>query len=312
MTAPDHGLLTRGPVRFMGILNVTPDSFSDGGEHDHHAAALEHGLRLRAQGADVVDVGGESTRPGADPVDPGTERARVVPVVRDLAQAGVPVSIDTMHAATAEAALDAGAVLVNDVSGGLADSAMVPLVAERGVPFIAMHWRGPSAVMQRMAWYEHVSVDVINELLRRVDSLLAAGVRPDRLVLDPGLGFSKRAEHNWSLMARIGALVGLGYPVLLGASRKRFLDEVPGVARGEEPAPPQPPPLDPQPPGSAHPTELPEKEARDMSGPRDVATAATSLLAAQQGVWAVRVHDVPASRVAVGVWERMRREDELP
>lgn len=303
---PDR-LLTPGPLRVMGVLNVTPDSFSDGGRHDDVDSAVAHGLRLVEHGADLVDVGGESTRPGADPVDATTEQARVLPVVEALAEAGVAVSIDTMHASTASAALDAGAVLVNDVSGGLGDPAMTPTVAERGVPFVAMHWRGPSAIMQRLARYDHVSTDVASELLRRVDELVAAGIHPTRIVLDPGIGFSKNAEHNWTLLSRLGAFVGLGHPVLLGASRKRFLDQVDGVAAApaQEDAPADGVTVDP-----ADPWEVPETSARHLSGPRDLATAATSLLAAQSGVWAVRVHDVLATRVAVGVWEQVRAAGE--
>src|SRR3954454_5898357 len=182
----------------MGVVNVTPDSFSDGGRWLDPGAAVQHGLDLRAQGADLVDVGGESTRPGAEPVPAEEELRRVLPVVRDLAAAGVVVSIDTMHAAVAEAVLEAGPRLVNDVSGGLADAGMADVVARARVPFVVMHWRGPSATMNSLAQYDDVVVDVRQELAARVEALTDAGVDPAQLVLDPGLGFAKNAEHNWA------------------------------------------------------------------------------------------------------------------
>ncbi|MDT3442822.1 dihydropteroate synthase, partial [Pseudofrankia sp. BMG5.37] len=212
----------------MGILNVTPDSFSDGGAYFDTAGAIDHGLALAADGADIVDVGGESTRPGALPVPTDEELARVLPVVRELACAGVLVSIDTMHAAVAQAALDAGARMVNDVSGGLADPMMAPTVAAAGVPYVAMHWRAPSREMNYHAVYEDVVAEVAAEMRRRADELTAGGVDQGQILLDPGLGFAKQAAHNWTLMAHLDELRGLGFPVLVGASRKSFIGAVLG------------------------------------------------------------------------------------
>ncbi len=253
----------------LGIVNVTPDSFSDGGRWAEPNEALAHARRLVASGADIIDVGGESTRPGAGRVDPDREQARVVPVIAALADAGIAVSVDTMNAATALAAAAAGARIINDVSGGLADPAMADAVAASGLAYIAMHWRAHSATMQDLAQYGDVVEDVRGELAARVDALLAAGVAPGKIVLDPGLGFAKTAEHNWELLHRLGELQALGYPVLVGASRKRFLGELlaPGAAVAE----------------------------------RDLPTAVLSVLCAQQGAWAVRVHDVAGTRVALDV-----------
>jgi dihydropteroate synthase len=255
----------------MGILNVTPDSFSDGGAHFGTARAIEHGLALAADGADIIDVGGESTRPGAQPVPPGEELARVLPVVRELARAGLLVSIDTMHAPVARAALDAGARLVNDVSGGLADPVMAATVAAAGVPYVVMHWRAPSREMSHHAVYRDVVADVAGELSRRVDALLAAEVDQTQIMLDPGLGFAKQPAHDWTLLARLGELADLGFPLLIGASRKSFL----GSLLGESGKPPVPPDA------------------------RDAASAAISALAAAGGAYCVRVHDVRASLDAV-------------
>ena len=248
-------------TRVMGIVNVTPDSFSDGTVDPDDAVRL--GLALLGQGADLVDVSGESTRPGAGRVDEAEELRRVVPVVRELAAAGATVSVDTTRAAVAGAALDAGAGLVNDVSGGLADPAMLPLVAEAGVPYVLMHWRGHSDEMAARAHYGDVVAEVRDELSGRLDAAVAAGVDPGRGVLDPGLGFAKDAEHNWALLRRLDVLAGLG-PLLVGASRKRFLGT---LLAGPDGAPR--PPAD-----------------------RDAASAAVSLLAAQAGAWGVRVHAV--------------------
>lgn len=259
----------------MGVVNVTPDSFSDGGQWFEPDAAVTHGLALLADGADLLDVGGESTRPGAQRPTVAEELRRVIPVVSTLAAEGARVSVDTMRAEVAEAALDAGALLVNDVSGGLADPAMLPLVAAREVPLVLMHWRGHSVDMQDRAAYGDVVAEVCRELAARRDAALAAGIRLDRLVLDPGLGFAKLAEHNWTLLARLSALADLGLPLLLGASRKAFLGKV-GRPEGSVPRPPI---------------------------ERDAATAATSVLAALAGVWAVRVHDVRCTRDALDVVE---------
>jgi len=262
----------------MGVVNVTPDSFSDGGLYLDSGHAVAHGIAMHRTGADLVDVGGESTRPGARRVDADQEARRVLPVIKELTSAGVPTSIDTTRAAVAEAAIDAGAAVVNDVSGGLADPGMARVVAGTGVPWVLMHWRGPSAEMDRLAEYGDVVAEVRAELLARVDAAVDAGVDPTALVLDPGLGFAKTAAHNWTLLHRLPDLMGLGFPVLLGASRKRFLGSLLADSRGE-----------PRPPGG-----------------REVATAVVTALAAAAGVWGVRVHDVGASLDAIAVvraWE---------
>lgn len=261
----------------MGVVNVTPDSFSDGGMWLEPDRAIEHGLELARQGADLVDVGGESTRPGAERPAVEEELARVLPVVRALSARDVTVSVDTMRADVAEQALTAGATIVNDVSGGLADPAMAPLVARTGVPFVVMHWRAHSATMDQLARYDDVVTDVVAELGERVAALTAAGIATDQLILDPGFGFSKDAGHNWQLLAGLDQIVAMGYRVLVGASRKRFLGRL-----ADDTAEPLPP------------TE------------RDAATAATSVLAAQAGAWAVRVHDVPGTRDALAVLRRVR------
>ncbi|KGM08757.1 dihydropteroate synthase, partial [Cellulomonas bogoriensis 69B4 = DSM 16987] len=227
-----------GRTLVMGVVNVTPDSFSDGGSWLEPDAAVEHGLRLADQGADLVDVGGESTRPGAGRVTPEEERRRVLPVVRALAEAGVVVSVDTTRAAVAAEAVSAGARVVNDVSGGLADPAMAGVVADADVGFVAMHWRGPSDVMDGLARYTDVVADVRRELTARVGALTDAGVDPHRVVLDPGLGFAKPGSDNWPLLAHLDALTGLGHPVLVGASRKRFLGHLLAGPDGT-PAPPE-------------------------------------------------------------------------
>ena len=262
----------------MGVLNVTPDSFSDGGCFSDPAVAIAHGLAMHAAGADYVDVGGESTRPGADRVDAAEECDRVVPVIRELAAAGVRTSVDTTRAEVAEAALDAGAELVNDVSGGLADKNMADLVAEAGVPWVLMHWRGHSREMYAAAQYGDVVTEVCAELTARVEDVVAAGVAPEQLVLDPGLGFAKRAEHNWALLAGLDRLTALGLPVLVGASRKTFLGRL--LAGPDEPP-------------------RPAEE-------RDAATLATTVLAAQAGAWGVRVHDAAASVDALRTLDAVR------
>jgi dihydropteroate synthase len=266
----------------MGVVNVTPDSFSDGGQWYGADAAIAHGLELAAQGADIVDVGGESTRPGAQRIDEDEELRRVGPVVTELVRAGLPVSIDTMRARVAEFALDAGAQLVNDVSGGLADPDMPRLVAAAGVSYVVVHWRGHSRDMYSRAVYADVVTEVRDELARRVDAVVAAGVDPGRVVLDPGLGFGKRAEHNWPLLSNLdelSTLAGTRYPVLVGASRKGFLGKLLAASDG---------------------TPAPFAE-------RDEATVAVTALAAAAGAWCVRVHQVPANADAVRVaaaWQR--------
>lgn len=255
----------------MGVLNVTPDSFSDGGQHFAREQAIAHGLRMHALGADIVDIGGESTRPGAVRIDLDEELRRALPVVEALSQAGVPTSIDTMRPQVARAAVQAGACLVNDVSGGLADQAMPATVAELGVPYVIMHWRGHSDRMADLAHYGDVVGEVFAELELRIAAATAAGVAPESIVVDPGLGFAKQAEHNWALLRALPALIARGYPVLIGASRKRFLGSLLADADG------QPRPVD----------------------RRDAATDAVSALAAAAGAWGVRVHDVAGSRDAV-------------
>ncbi|WP_078618147.1 MULTISPECIES: dihydropteroate synthase [unclassified Streptomyces] len=271
--SPVGGLPRWDRCAVMGVVNVTPDSFSDGGRWFDTTVAVKHGLDLVAEGADLVDVGGESTRPGATRVDEAEELRRVVPVVRGLASEGVVVSVDTMRARVAEQALAAGAVLVNDVSGGLADPAMVPVVAASGAPFVVMHWRGFLAGGNVRGVYEDVVTEVVDELHARVEAVLAGGVAADRVVVDPGLGFSKDVDHDLALLARLDRVLGLGHPLLVAASRKRFLGR---VLAGPDGAPP------------------PARE-------RDAATAAVSALAAGAGAWAVRVHEVRATADAVRV-----------
>lgn len=273
--APADLLSRRERCLVMGVLNVTPDSFSDGGRFADVETALAHGSAMAAHGADIVDVGGESTRPGAERPTAQDESARVLPVVAALASTGVAVSVDTMRASVARDAVAAGASIVNDVSGGLADPAMLPTVAEVGVPVVLMHWRGPSASMQRHADYDDVVPAVRDHLARRVDAALGAGVAERAIALDPGLGFAKRPEHNWALLHRLQTLLDLGFPVLVGASRKSFLGVLLADADG--------------------PRAVEQREA---------ATTAISALAAASGAWAVRVHDVAASADAVRVAAR--------
>ncbi|MGH3420713.1 MAG: dihydropteroate synthase, partial [Streptosporangiaceae bacterium] len=254
----------------MGVVNVTPDSFSDGGQWYGADAAIAHGLELVAQGADIVDVGGESTRPGAQRVSAAEELRRVGPVITELVRAGVPVSVDTMRAQVAEFAVAAGANLVNDVSGGLADPDMPRLVAAAGVPYVVMHWRGHSNDMYARAQYQDVVAEVRDELARRVEEVVKAGVSPDRIVLDPGLGFGKRPEHNWPLLAglrELSVLEGQRFPVLVGASRKGFIGKL---------------------------LAGPDGEPRPFAESDD-ATVAITALAAVAGAWCARVHKVPAN-----------------
>ena len=207
----------------MGILNVTPDSFADGGRHDTYEKAVARGLEMISEGVDIIDIGGESTRPGATRVSAAEEQARVIPVIEKLAQSGVPISIDTMRAQTAELAITAGASIVNDVSGGLADDLMHETVAEMGCPYILMHWRGHSKDMNNRALYDDVVKEVIAELSIQIEAALRSGIAKNNLIIDPGLGFAKDAPHNWEILDRLEEIIELGYPVLIGASRKRFL-----------------------------------------------------------------------------------------
>jgi dihydropteroate synthase len=275
-----------GPARclVMGVLNVTPDSFSDGGEWFAPGAAISHGLELAAQGADIIDVGGESTRPGAGRTSAAEELRRVGPVITELAGAGLTVSVDTMRADVAEAALTAGAKLVNDVSGGLADPAMYGLIAAAGVPYVVMHWRGHSSNMQASACYRDVVGEVCAELKQRVHAAVGAGVDPSQIVLDPGIGFAKVAEHNWALLTRLPEIARLGgsgppFPVLVGASRKSFIGRLLAAGDGTP---------------------------RSFAG-RDDATIALTALAAAAGAWCVRVHAVAGNADAVRVAAQWRQ-----
>ncbi len=262
----------------MGVVNVTPDSFSDGGLYGTTDAAIRHGFELRQQGADVLDIGGESTRPGATRPLVAEELDRVVPVIRALAEEDVPVSVDTMRSEVARAALVAGAVVVNDVSGGLADPQILDVVAEHGAAYVVMHWRAHSSVMQQLASYDDVLVEVRDELALRLDAATAAGIAADRLVVDPGLGFAKTADHNWELLRRLPELDTLGVPILVGSSRKSFLGSLLAA-----------------PDGSPRPV-------LDREG----ANVALTTIAAIQGVWGVRVHEVRGSIDALKVVTRWR------
>ncbi|WP_417564197.1 dihydropteroate synthase [Microbacterium sp.] len=259
----------------MGAVNVTPDSFSDGGRYARTADAIAHGLQLRAEGAHILDIGGESTRPGAERVDPHVERERVLPVIRELAATGAVISVDTMHASTAEAAVEAGAAIINDVAGGLADPDILRVAAETRADLVISHWRGHSDDMYAHARYDDVAREVVAELVERMEVAAAAGIPPARIILDPGIGFAKRGEQNWQALRALPALVALGPRVLVGTSRKRFLADL----------------LEQDDAGAA-------TEQR-----RDLATAVASVLAAQAGVWGVRVHDVAATRDALRVAE---------
>jgi dihydropteroate synthase len=210
-------------MKIMGILNVTPDSFADGGKHDTYEKAVARGLEMISEGVDIIDIGGESTRPGAARVSAAEEQARVIPVIEKLAQTGVPISIDTMRAETAELAITAGASIVNDVSGGLADDLMFETVAEMGSPYILMHWRGHSKDMDTRATYRDVVAEVIAELNTQINAALNSGIAKNNLIIDPGLGFSKDAAQNWEILNRLDEIIDLGFPVLIGGSRKRFL-----------------------------------------------------------------------------------------
>jgi len=239
----------------MGILNVTPDSFADGGKHNDFESAVARGLQMISEGVDIIDIGGESTRPGADRVSEEEEIARTIPVIKELAKHGAKISIDTMRASTAKAAITAGASIINDVSGGLADASMLQTAAELKVPYIAMHWRGQSKDMNSKAIYGDVVSDVISELQERISAALDAGITAENLIIDPGLGFAKDADHNWAIIDAIDQFVTLGYPVLVGASRKRFL-------------------------------------GGDTPDEREQATIDLTKRLAPTGVWAVRVHSV--------------------
>jgi dihydropteroate synthase len=263
----------------MGVVNVTPDSFSDGGRWATPETAIAHGRELLADGADILDIGGESTRPGATRPLVEEELGRVIPVIRELSAGGATVSVDTMRSEVAEQAVASGATIVNDVSGGLADSRILDVVAASGSTYVCMHWRGHSDHMQDLASYDGpggVVGAVRDELSQRVDAALAAGIPDDRIVLDPGLGFAKRADHNWALLAGLAEIQTLGFPLLVGASRKSFLGTLLAGADGS---------------------------ARGVDE-RESATTALTILLTQQGVWGLRVHDVRSSRDALRAFQR--------
>jgi dihydropteroate synthase len=262
-------------TQVMGILNVTPDSFADGGKHFDFESAITRAKEMIAEGVDIIDVGGESTRPGAERVSEDEEKDRVIPVVTELVELGAVVSIDTMRASTAQAAIGAGATYVNDVSGGLADPEMAKLIVKNpAVQYVVMHWRAHSATMQDAAVYEDVVVEVKQELDDRVTALLVAGVNPEQLILDPGIGFAKNAEHNWELLRNLDRLALLGYPLLVGASRKRFIGELLGANSPDD---------------------------------REFASVALTTQLAQAGIWGVRTHSVKPHRDAIAVVEELNK-----
>ena len=259
----------------MGILNVTPDSFADGGRHFDFEAAINRAKEMISEGVDIIDVGGESTRPGAERVSEEVERDRVIPVITELAELGVTLSIDTTRSTIAQGAIGAGATIINDVSGGLADPKMAALIASNpAVQFVVMHWRGHAKDMAKAATYKSVVSDVKNELDDRVIALTKAGISPEQIILDPGIGFAKTAEHNWELLKNIDRLNLLGFPILVGASRKRFLGELLGANSADD---------------------------------RDSASVALTALMAKVGVWGVRTHSVKPHRDAIAVIEEMRK-----
>lgn len=247
----------------MGILNVTPDSFADGGLHFDTELAISHGREMIEDGVDIIDIGGESTRPGADRVSADEEQARVIPVIRELAKESVVISIDTMRASTAKLAVEAGALIVNDVSGGAADPEMFSTIAQLGCKYTLMHWRGHSKDMNSKAIYSDVVAEVIEEMTIQLDKALAAGIKRENIILDPGIGFAKDAEHNWEILNRIDEFIALGYPILVGHSRKRFLG-------GETP------------------------------DDREEATVQVTQSLVGKGIWAVRVHGVKANKEVIG------------
>ena len=275
---PNH-LAETSRTLVMGVLNVTPDSFSDGGKFSEAEIAISHALQMMTDGADVIDIGGESTRPGAERISVQTELDRVIPVITELAKQNIPVSIDTMRAEVASAAVAAGACIVNDVSGGKADPEMFKFLATNQVPYIMMHWRGHSTEMMNLTNYDDVVLDVCDELQAQVNSAVSVGVALNRIVLDPGIGFAKTTEQNWPILAQLDELQNLGLPLLIGASRKKFLGEL--LAKNGV--------------------------VRETEG-REAATAAITTLMAAQSVWAVRVHDVKSSADAVRVVHRIQQE----
>jgi len=262
----------------MGILNVTPDSFSDGGRFNETDIATNHALQMIRDGADIIDIGGESTRPGSERISVQEELDRVLPVITALVDSGAVMSIDTMRAEVARAAIAAGACMINDVSGGKSDPEMLDYVATLNTPYILMHWRGPSNIMNTLTDYTDVVVDVTAEISQQVDLAVAAGIARERIAIDPGIGFAKTVEQNWPILKHLDVLEGLGLPILMGASRKKFLGEL--LAK--------------------------DGVARD-SNERESATTAISTLMAARGLWAVRVHDVKSSSDAIAVVDRIAK-----
>ena len=262
----------------MGVLNVTPDSFSDGGRFNDQMIATNHALQMVQDGADIIDIGGESTRPGSDRITVKEELDRVLPVISALANSGVAISVDTMRAEVASAAIDAGACMINDVSGGKSDPEMLSYVATLNVPYILMHWRGPSNIMNTLTDYNDVVADVTREVSNQVDVAVAAGIARERIAIDPGIGLAKTVDQNWPILKHLEVLEGLGLPILMGASRKKFLGEL--LAK--------------------------DGVARD-SDERESATTAISTLMAARGIWAVRVHEVKASSDAIAVVDRIAK-----
>ena len=262
----------------MGVLNVTPDSFSDGGRFYDATIATNHALKMIQDGADIIDIGGESTRPGSDRISVQEELDRVIPVISALAHSGVAISIDTMRAEVASAAITAGACMINDVSGGKSDPEMLGYVAALKVPYILMHWRGPSNIMNTLTDYNDVVADVTSEISKQVDAAISAGISRERIAIDPGIGFAKTVDQNWPILKHLNVLEELGLPILMGASRKKFLGEL--LAKDGVP--------------------------RD-SDERESATTAISTLMAARGIWAVRVHDVKSTSDAVAVVDRIAK-----
>lgn len=262
----------------MGVLNVTPDSFSDGGRFDDTEIAISHALQMIEDGADIIDIGGESTRPGSERISVQVELDRVLPVIAGLVDSGVAISIDTMRAEVARAAIEAGACMINDVSGGKSDPEMLSYVSTLTVPYILMHWRGPSNIMNTLTEYSDVVADVASEISKQVDLAVAAGIARERIAVDPGIGFAKTVDQNWPILKHLDVLEGLGLPILMGASRKKFLGEL--LAK--------------------------DGVVRD-SDERESATTAISTLMAARGLWAVRVHDVKPTRDAIAVVDRIAK-----
>lgn len=279
------------PTKVMGIVNVTPDSFSDGGEHLDRDAAIAHGRKLVDEGAQILDIGGESTRPGIVRTEPAEELRRVLPVVRGLAGVGVPLSVDTMRAEVARTTIEAGASIINDVSGGLADPDMLSVAADLGVPYVVMHWRSHSTTMNDLAQYGDIVAEVAHELRGRVDAALAAGVSEANIIVDPGLGFAKSSEHNWALLRHLQVFERWGFPLLIGASRKRFLGQLLATTDAEGTRRARPP------------------AERDHASAALTTLLATPGLLTGNGVWAVRTHAVPEHRDAIAVATALAETD---